>query len=689
MFICAHPWLNFLKIKNVNRIHLLSEQVANQIAAGEVVERPASVVKELVENSLDADAKKISIEIGAGGRSLIRITDDGFGMSRDDALLCLERHATSKIIRAEDLSHIATMGFRGEALPSIASVSRFNLTTREREEASPEGTQILVNGGTIAEVKAAGSATGTSIEVRQLFYNLPARRKFLRSEETEAAHIQHYLTLAALAHPEVAFTFVKDARNVWQLPAQKSGASISSRTDALRERLRALLGEEKLLPVNFSVALEDDGKELPPDETDIFETASPEKPALRTPHSALRVWGLIGSPGVSRATRESQFTFVNRRPVENRGLNYALIEGYHNSLMKGRYPVCCLFLEIDPAAVDVNIHPAKREVKFHREFEIRKYVAQAVRETLVAFHGEPPKPPENSSVPKPSTPHEIKLAAAAATPTLPQFPEQLKPAAAPQTISAQQSPLKMGFTPRPAEAALSAPAPEARITPHSSTSAPVPQSAIGNRQSAIPQSSSAVPLLDVPMRMVGVIGRLYVILESDRGLVLLDQHAAHERILFEQMMTRIESNALAPSQKLLLPETIELPPRDAQFLREQLPSLTKLGVGLNEFGERTFLLDALPPFVKVPDARRFVFDLVDELRAAGREVNLARLGEHTVAKTVCRHAVKANDPLGGPELENLVEDLRRCAMPYTCPHGRPTLIEMNYRELEKKFGRAQ
>ncbi len=197
------------------------------------------------------------------------------------------------------------------------------------------------------------------------------------------------------------------------------------------------------------------------------------------------------------------------------------------------------------------------------------------------------------------------------------------------------------------------------------------------------------PLLNVPLRLVGVIGRLYVLLESDRGLVLLDQHAAHERILFEQMLNRIEQGGLAPSQKLLLPETIELPPRDAQFLREQLAVLTRLGVGLSEFGERTFLLDALPPFVKAADPRRFVFDLVDELRAAGREVNLARLGEHTVAKTVCRHAVKANDPLAGPELENLVEDLRRCAMPYTCPHGRPTLIEMNYRELEKKFGRAQ
>src|SRR5579871_3996178 len=226
----------------MNRIRLLPDHVANQIAAGEVVERPASIIKELVENALDAQATRVAVEIQAGGRSLVRVTDDGVGMSRDDALLSLERHATSKIQRAEDLAAIATMGFRGEALPSIASVSRFTLTTRERDGGSPEGTQIVINGGKILEVKAAGSAPGTTIEVRQIFFNLPARRKFLRTEETEAAHIQHYLTLAALAFPEVAFTFIKDTRPVWQLPAQKSGAAISSRTEALRERLRALLG---------------------------------------------------------------------------------------------------------------------------------------------------------------------------------------------------------------------------------------------------------------------------------------------------------------------------------------------------------------------------------------------------------------------------------------------------------------
>jgi DNA mismatch repair protein MutL len=665
----------------MNRIRLLSEQVANQIAAGEVVERPASVVKELVENSLDADARKITVEIGAGGRSLVRVTDDGLGMSRDDALLCLERHATSKIQKAEDLASIATMGFRGEAVPSIASVSRFTLTTRERENPSPEGAQIVVNGGTIAEVKAAGSAPGTSVEVRQLFFNLPARRKFLRTEETEAAHIQHYLTLAALAFPEVAFTFVKDGRNVWQLPPVKSGAAASSRIEALRERLRALLGDEKLLSVNFSAWLDDDRNPPMPDETDIFETASPEKPAaseISNLKSQIRIWGLIGSPGVSRATRDGQFVFVNRRPVENRGINYALIEGYHNSLMKGRYPVCCLFLEIDPAAVDVNIHPAKREVKFHREFEVRKLTAQAVHDALLAFHGEESK----VQSPKPKVAEQNELPAAPQTSALPNFPEKSNPSPAvrPQISPAAQTPLKTGvLSPAPT---VTEPEPPSSILhpPLSPESNPPPAA----RHPHLP-----APLLNVPLRLVGVVGKLYVLLESDRGLVLLDQHAAHERILYEQMLARLEQSGSTPSQKLLLPETIELPPRDAQFLREQLAALTRLGVGLSEFGERTFLLDALPPFVKVPDTRRFVFDLVDELRAAGREVNLARLGEHTVAKTVCRHAVKANDPLGGAELENLVEDLRRCAMPYTCPHGRPTLIEMNYRELEKKFGRTQ
>ena len=646
----------------MNRIRLLPEQVANQIAAGEVVERPASVVKELVENSLDAGARRIIVEVQAGGRSLIRITDDGTGMSRDDALLCLERHATSKIQRAEDLHSIATMGFRGEALPSIASVSRFVLTTRERESDSPEGTQVVINGGKIIEVKAAGSATGTTVEARSLFFNLPARRKFLRAEETEAAHIHHYLTLAALAHPEVAFTFVKDTRTVWQLPAIRIDAKEAAPIAALRERMRQLSGT---LPQLIAVEVSEDLLEkFAADSVDSLEAQNPKLP--------VRLWGLIGAPGVSRSTREEQHLFVNRRPVENRGINHALLEGYHNALMKGRFPVCCLFLEIDPAAVDVNIHPAKREVKFRDERAVRGFVARAVRDGLLAFHSPVAPRPLPASAPLPSvewlTAKRPSLVVdeetAASAPSLPGFPAStVLPPVAPA------APLPLAFQAKPIESPAI----------HTGTARPLPNS---------PSSISPTPLLAVPLRVIGVIGRLYVVLESDRGLVLLDQHAAHERILFEQMLTRLERNEIT-SQRLLLPETIELTPRDATFVRAVLPTLTRLGVGLSEFGERTFLLDGLPPMVKAPDARHFVVTLIDELKAAGEGVNALRLGEDVIVKTVCRHSVKANDLLAGPELENLVRDLRHCAMPYTCPHGRPTLIEMNFRELEKKFGRAQ
>jgi DNA mismatch repair protein MutL len=671
----------------MNRIRLLPEHVANQIAAGEVVERPASVVKELVENALDAQATRITVEVQAGGRSLIRVTDDGIGMSRDDALLCLEQHATSKIQRAEDLSAIATMGFRGEALPSIASVSRMTLTTRERGGDSPAATQILIQGGKMTEVKEAGAPPGTGVEVRQLFFNLPARRKFLRSEETEYAHIHHYLTLAALAYPQVGFTFIRDSRPIWQLPGVGLGHP-DARLAALRERMRSLFGnEQKWLALDFTAALGE-----PANADEAIDVAPPGT-------SLFRLWGFIGQPGVSRSTREDQHLFVNKRPVENRGLNFALVEGYHTALMKGRYPVCCLFLEVDPAIVDVNIHPAKREVKFHDERVVRRLTAQAVRETLLKFHS------VSAPGPSPATP-SVRLAVereaanvvpAPVTKDLPSFtpltgtllsawakpgPKSTSPCtpveAEPSPAACQPASQQAGRPVAPRETWVAAQA--TPVLPGSSAP-PIPSPPA---ETAPP--TEPTPLLHVPLRLIGVVGRLYVVLESDRGLVLMDQHAAHERILFEQMLNRLESGSV-PSQRLLLPETIELSMRDAQFLRDQLPVLTRLGVGLSEFGERTFLLDALPPMVKAPDARRFVLELVDELKAAGQQVNAQRLGEHTIAKTVCRHAVKANDPLGGPELENLVHDLRQCTMPYTCPHGRPTLIEMNYRELEKKFGR--
>jgi len=657
----------------MNRIRLLPEHVANQIAAGEVIERPASVVKELVENALDAQATRITVEIQAGGRSLLRVTDDGLGMGRDDALLCLERHATSKIQRAEDLSAVATLGFRGEALPSIASVSRMVMTTRERD-GSTAATQVVVNGGKIVEVREAGGPPGTCMEVRQLFFNLPARRKFLRSEETEYAHIHHYLTLAALAFPEVAFTFTKDGRVVWQLAPAPAGSDTTARLAALRERMRGLAGSEpELLAI-------DESDELPdPDAALVPEAA----PGFRASRLALHVWGYLGKPGVSRATREDQHLFVNRRPVENRALNYALLEGYHTALMKGRYPVCCLFLEIDPSHVDVNIHPAKREVKFHDERTVRQFVTEAIRRTLLKFHAGPAGP----------RPAAVSVHPAAAPRSQPAPHEGGAPPATrelPSFTPLTGTPLTAWAKPAPAPAPPPIPSAPPVLQPGRAAPSTPPSSprAAADTLPPTPSPGEPTPLLKVPLRMLGVVGRLYVVFESDRGLVLMDQHAAHERVLYEQMLNRLEHGD-APSQRLLLPETVEASVRDAHFLREQLPTLTRLGVGLSEFGERTFLLDALPPFVKVADARRFVLDLVDELRAAGQEVGAMRLGEQTIAKTVCRHAVKANDPLAGPELERLLEELRSCAMPYTCPHGRPTLIEMSYRELEKKFGRQQ
>lgn len=659
----------------MNRIRLLPDHVANQIAAGEVVERPASVVKELVENALDADARRVTVEIGAGGRSLIRITDDGFGMSRDDALLCLERHATSKIRKAEDLAAITTMGFRGEALPSIASVSRFTLTSREREDTSGEGTAVLLQGGRISEVRAAASPHGTSIEVRALFFNLPARRKFLRSEETERAHIQHYLILAALGHPEVGFTFVSDGRPAWQLPPIPV-ATHQERLDALRDRLRQLHGgNTQWVAVDFSTRIE----EAP-------GTDDPDVPVLRDSISShFRLWGLIGAPGSSRATRDEQHLFVNRRPIENRGLNHALLEGYHTSLMKGRFPVCCLFLEIDPAAVDVNIHPSKREVKFREEGAVRRQVARAVRDALLNYSRQQSTPAPTENVPPfsadpPQAPsaspgfslQPISVHTVPSQPTL-HFPS---------TAARSGDPSHPSLIPTPLPPLAPAPLPSA------ATPAPTAVPAVPPSPGPFP-STHPSPLLSIPLRLVGVIGRLYVVLESDRGLVLLDQHAAHERILFEKMLRRMEESTQAPSQRLLLPETLEVSVRDAEFVRRHLEILNRLGVSLREFGERTFLLDSLPPFIRATDPRRFTLDLVDALKAAGTGINTLRLGEEMVAKTVCRHAVKANDPLRGPELEKLVEDLRTCDMPYTCPHGRPTLIEMGWRELERRFGRAQ
>lgn len=593
----------------MNRIRLLPEQVVNQIAAGEVIERPASVVKELLENSLDAGARQIRVAFRAGGRSAISVADDGWGMSRDDALLCLERHGTSKIAVAEDIENIRSLGFRGEAIPSIAAVSRFMLTTREHD--APSGTRIEIAGGKILNVREVGAAPGTTVEVRALFFNLPARRKFLRTPQTESAHIHHIVTLHALAHPAVA----------WRLQDEERVALDLAPARTLAERIRELYGAEffqDLVPVGES------------------QVSNPESEIA----GAARVTGYVGRPGVSRATREQQHVFVNGRPVESRGINFALLEAYHTALMRGRFPIAFLFVEVEPGAVDVNIHPTKREVRFRDEYAVRAAVTAAVRRAL-----------EPQAAAAPVQPVRLTLQ--------------------PETVDVAPAPVEQRL---PLASPWNA---ECRAPAAPPVSAPVPP----------PQAAAATTANPDAWRVIGVVGQLYVLIESAEGLVLLDQHAAHERVLFERMLKQLGQGA-APSQRLLMPVTLELEARDAAFVRENMATFQRMGLGLSEFGPKAFLVDALPPWLPMRvDLRQVFRDVLDEVRAGGAALSKLRLGEDAIATTVCRHAVKAHDPLGLPELDALLGELRACDLPYTCPHGRPTMIQLSYAELEKKFGR--
>ena len=655
----------------MNRVKLLSEQVANQIAAGEVIERPVSVVKELVENAIDAQSNRITVEIAGGGRTLIRVSDDGIGMSEGDALMSLERHATSKIQRTEDLAKISTMGFRGEAIPSIASVSRMTILTRERGDDVLEGCEISISGGKILSVKAAGAPAGTTIEVRNLFFNLPARRKFLKSEETERGHIQHYITLVAMAYPGLALTYIQDGKTIFQFPAGKADELEFMRMKLLKERMRLLYGTgDELIEVNNSIQYDST-----PDE-DISA-------GLPTQMVPLKLWGLIGAPGVSRSSRDRQHLFVNMRPVDNKGLNYALLDAYQNALMKGRYPVCCLFLVLDPSEVDVNIHPAKREVKFHKEAAIRRIVSRILR-TALEDYSDPFKSDERNELLGESKP-ELNTV----QPSLELPPKtEMKPVETNASTVFESRPYTqpLPFSPVRVKNELNQTDREAVYPEQYRISSQAPEVASTERQPE-PMPLTNAPLLTVPLRFLGVLNKLYLLFESDRGLVLVDQHAAHERVLFERLMSQAEQGK-AESQQLLLSETVELGMRDASLIREKLPVFHRLGIGLHEFGERTFLIDSLPSFIKGISAKKFILDLLDDLRAAGRELTQADMAEELIASHSCRLAVKANDIVNREEIDHLMDDLRHCRMPYTCPHGRPTIIEISQRDLEKKFRRV-
>lgn len=634
------------------KIRILPDALASQVAAGEVVERPAALVRELVENSLDAGARHIEVHAQRGGIAMIRIVDDGSGMDREDAMLCLERHATSKIRTKEDLGAIHTFGFRGEALPSIASVSRFRLATREKE--ALVGTEIEVNGGKLVAVRDHGGAPGTVIEARSLFFNVPARRKFLRTENTEFAHVEQQLRLHAIANPQTAFTLTHNGELVLHLPATRD----------MLERIRGLVGDElaaRLLKVEEST------------------------------RQGVTVSGYIGGPGMSRSNRQMQTTYLNGRPIESASISYGLREGYHTALMKGQHPVTFLFIQMDPHAFDVNVHPAKKEVRFHEGHSVRDAISRCVSQTLEnaaklpTGHAPAARPTPGASMPKtPVVPdsrqEQFAMPVAASSAPLRNLPE-----------ARPQPPTTPAVSHRVADV-LERIAAERRTpaTPSQPQATETPVATAPDDEEEAPQEPQAAAKTESPAppeyRIIGVLQKLYVLMESKEGLVLMDQHAAHERVNFEKFRRALETGGV-PCQRLLLPVTLQTTPRDADLLKQNLASLNRLGIEIEPFGPNIFKVETLPAFLKTDDPAAWLDQVIEELSSLSSKSSSLRLSEDAIATTACRASVKSNDVLSIPEMQALLKDLFACEMPYCCPHGRPTLVQISTGELERKFGR--
>lgn len=595
------------------KVRLLPDRVANQIAAGEVIERPAAVVKELVENSLDAGATRIEVEFRHGGRSLMRVEDNGCGLSRDDALLALERHATSKITEAGDLDSLASYGFRGEALPSIASVSRFELQTREAGQ--DVGTEILVNGGKFVHVRDCGRPVGTRIEVTHLFNSVPARRKFLKTDQTEAAHIVQCVRLYALACPRTAFTLIEDGRVIFRSPE----------CSTLAERIAEIFGRQtagELVPIE----------------------------AVET---GMRLSGLIGRPGVGRGTRHEMIVFVNARPVDSRTLNYALIESYHESLPKGRYPLAFAFFECDPAAVDVNVHPAKREVRFRSEPAVRSFIIRSVLGRLRELGGAVVAAPQMAD-----TGNRIPESKPGTAP-------RLAPVLPPPNIERQTSNVELRPPAAPAATETVRPAPAA------------PVESIRNPVSEIRNQTPA-------WRFVGLAHGNYVLFETNAGLVLLDRRAAHERVWFERLQEQFRAGEV-PSQRLLLPVPLELDPIASALLLDRLAFLNAHGFSVAEFGRNFFRVEGVPAWMEPADAEPFLRDVLGALRDGRLQERDTGLAHEQLARLAAAKAVRLRETEGEAELTALVGQLFATRHPLTSPGGRPTYIELNHGELARRF----
>ena len=676
----------------MSRIRVLPDHVANQIAAGEVVERPASVAKELVENAIDAGAKRITIDIEAGGRRLLKVSDDGHGMVRDDAILAFERHATSKISKSEDLAGIATLGFRGEALASIASVARVDLTTHTEDATA--GTRVIIEGGKMRDVKDAAHPRGTTIVVRDLFFNVPARRKFLRSEATESFHLTNLVTHYALAHPEIAFTLTNNGREVLRVSPAKD----------LRERAYQIFGAEFL-----DNLLAVDGSRNP----------------------VARVSGFVSAPRDRRTSRDAQYLFVNGRFVRDRLIGRALSEGYRSILPHGVYPAALLFIDIPMEEVDVNVHPAKTEVRFRRAPAVADAVRDSVRTALASAGYARAEVKDASDVRETqfevgdtvSQPATMSAAASEAS-RVSAFP-------IPATIASPETEVSLNNEPSQSKIEFSCGSDEegyeesTRLTaerqnaiaaktdtareldailrealvnePLTNESGAVePQSAIRNPQSTdvLPPLNSAARYARVVstesltnnIRPLGQLDESFIIATDNDGLLLIDQHVAHERVLFDKYRA-LEAARPAESQQLLIPETFDLTPAQATVFGELAAELELYGFETMRLSGRTVAIRATPADLPAGEARNMLSELLDAVDAEKKGSARETLRDEIAASLACHAAIKVNMPLTPEKMRWLIDRLLKTSSPTTCPHGRPVILRLSTRDILKGFHR--
>ena len=628
------------------KIKILSADVANKIAAGEVVERPASVVKELIENAVDAESTSIRVEIRAGGKRLIHVSDNGVGMAREDALLALERHATSKVSRIEDLEHIQTFGFRGEALASIASVSQFELLTRTAD--ALEGTKVNVDGGVFRSVQESGCSPGTHMSINNLFYNVPARLKFLKTDTTEMNHVTKQVTWAALAHPNIHFLLTHNGRTIHDVRA----------CDSHLERIRLLYGKE------FAENLIEFTEELP----------------------ELKIYGLLGKPEFTKANRDYQLFFMNQRPIRSPIIGAALKEGLDAMVAKDRQPVALLFLTLEPETVDVNVHPAKVEVRFRNERTIYSGIVRMLRNAL---H-------KAKYIPKIETPLESTETEAdpenSETHTSQRVPTQSSASVA----GSGQPATPISRTQRTYTPAVPTQRPEEDTEPEPEETADTSETQVPSTPTEIvvqpPQHEVPdgvnLSLLDFEnVQLKTNLFKTYIVAEAGDKIFFIDQHVAAERVLYERFVNQMQADGI-PVQGLLLPVTLEATPEQLSALKVHGDIFSKLGFDLEEFGANTILIRAIPSPLPTRVAAQTVTDLLDKLpEEPHTDVQLPKAIDDALITVACKSAVKAGDTLDTKEMVNLIKELSQAKLPFNCPHSRPIIVEMGRDELERRFHR--